>query len=550
MANLEKILEMRKIIEENNYKFSDLQMNEIHNGMESNIDFLIYLNPKYSPEQMKLIRLGLEKKYDVNKYINLDYDNMLILYNKLSNKQEHIHNYKSEIVKEPTCKEKGIIKYTCECGDSYTEELPEKHNFTTVKILPNCQQEGYTKYRCIVCGYTYNDDFIPKTKHNYSSKIVEEPTCKKPGKILYTCISCGKTKEKEIDMIDHKYETKIIPPTCIEEGYTLNTCIMCGDSYRTDIIDKIPHAYSNWTKIKEPTCTEKGIEEQICLRCKTKNKRFLDPLGHEYNSSIIKPTCENEGYTVYTCVRCGHTYNDNYVPKIPHDFTEWEITKEPTTKEKGFRKRKCKVCNYIDEEEIPCCKLTIESAQAERIEEIKKKQSKVKKEAKRSIPKKFSPLTANYSNEDFNKYIKKFKKTPFSAKQNLLIKEGLAQGLDVKIYANPKYDEDVMYELKKGVERGIDLTKYTKNFDAQQINEIRLGIEHNIDYKKYLNKNFTSTQMREIRLGLEEGINVNKLISLDGCPSFLVSTPIGQMFQPKYSTQDMYEKRVKLNKNN
>ena len=56
--------------------------------------------------------------------------------------------------------------------------------------------------------------------------------------------------------------------------------------------------------------------------------------------------------------------------------------------------------------------------------------------------------------------------------------------------------------------------------------------------------------MREIRLALEEGLNVNKLTSLEGCPGFLSSTPIGKMFQPKYSTQDMYERRTKLTQKN
>ena len=42
----------------------------------------------------------------------------------------HIHNYVGEVTKEPTCTEKGEKTYTCDCGDSYTEEIPAKgHHF-------------------------------------------------------------------------------------------------------------------------------------------------------------------------------------------------------------------------------------------------------------------------------------------------------------------------------------------------------------------------------------------------------------------------------------
>ena len=42
----------------------------------------------------------------------------------------HKHNYVTTITKEPTCTETGEKTFTCDCGDSYTEEIPAKgHNF-------------------------------------------------------------------------------------------------------------------------------------------------------------------------------------------------------------------------------------------------------------------------------------------------------------------------------------------------------------------------------------------------------------------------------------
>ncbi|MCF0229845.1 MAG: InlB B-repeat-containing protein, partial [Parasporobacterium sp.] len=37
---------------------------------------------------------------------------------------EHEHSYTSSVEKEATCAEAGVTRYECECGDSYTEEIP------------------------------------------------------------------------------------------------------------------------------------------------------------------------------------------------------------------------------------------------------------------------------------------------------------------------------------------------------------------------------------------------------------------------------------------
>lgn len=49
---------------------------------------------------------------------------------KLETHVTHKHNYMTTITEEPTCTETGEKTFTCDCGDSYTEEIPAKgHNF-------------------------------------------------------------------------------------------------------------------------------------------------------------------------------------------------------------------------------------------------------------------------------------------------------------------------------------------------------------------------------------------------------------------------------------
>lgn len=69
-------------------------------------------------------------------------------------KVSHSHNYKGTVTSESTCTKKGSIKYTCDCGDSYTEEIPLKsHNeVTDYGKAATCTETGLTDgLHCSVC---------------------------------------------------------------------------------------------------------------------------------------------------------------------------------------------------------------------------------------------------------------------------------------------------------------------------------------------------------------------------------------------------------------
>ena len=66
----------------------------------------------------------------------------------------HVHNYTQEITKEATCTEDGIITYTCECGDTYTETIPTSGHHDFVDGI------------CTVCGKSEYEDF-ELTESNY-----------------------------------------------------------------------------------------------------------------------------------------------------------------------------------------------------------------------------------------------------------------------------------------------------------------------------------------------------------------------------------------------
>lgn len=53
--------------------------------------------------------------------------------------EEHKHDYIETVTTEASCTENGVKTYTCDCGDSYTEDIPAKgHNYNADGVCMNC----------------------------------------------------------------------------------------------------------------------------------------------------------------------------------------------------------------------------------------------------------------------------------------------------------------------------------------------------------------------------------------------------------------------------
>lgn len=62
-----------------------------------------------------------------------------------------------------TCTKPGKIVYSCDCGNSYEENLDATgHLFVADEVIPaQLSVNGYTIYKCDACGTTKKDDFTP-----------------------------------------------------------------------------------------------------------------------------------------------------------------------------------------------------------------------------------------------------------------------------------------------------------------------------------------------------------------------------------------------------
>ena len=107
----------------------------------------------------------------------------------------HKHNYTSKVTKEATCTSKGVKTYSCDCGDSYTEEIKEtahnEGNWTVTKAA-TCTKEGTKVKTCTTCGIELDSAVITKTGHTESGWVtVTEATCSSDGLKHKTCTVCG-----------------------------------------------------------------------------------------------------------------------------------------------------------------------------------------------------------------------------------------------------------------------------------------------------------------------------------------------------------------------
>lgn len=154
---------------------------------------------------------------------------------------KHKHEYTSEITIPATHTAEGVMTYTCECGDSYTETIEKsaEHNYIEEITTPATHMaEGVMTFTCD-CGDTYTETIKKITAHNFEATVTE-PTCTEHGFTTFVC-ECGETYTRDyVSAIGHKHTAVTTDPTCTEEGFTTYTCD-CGDSYVENYVDATGH---------------------------------------------------------------------------------------------------------------------------------------------------------------------------------------------------------------------------------------------------------------------------------------------------------------------
>lgn len=264
----------------------------------------------------------------------------------------HTHSYTEKVV-APTCTEDGYTVYTCQCGDSYRDQIVPAtgHSFGQWEVVkkPTTEAEGQRQRKCSVCGNTETQSIpkeIPNHTHKYTESITKQPTCTQEGVKTYKC-SCGAYYTESLPKTPHSYTSKVVAPTCSSQGYTVHTC-KCGASYKDSYVSAKAHEYVD--EVVAPTCEKGGYTVHRCKNCGASYKNNVtSAIGHNYEQVANTATCESSGVITEKCTKCGNTktYSSD---ALGHKLKK--ETKKATCSEDGYEREVCTVCGKVVSEHI------------------------------------------------------------------------------------------------------------------------------------------------------------------------------------------------------
>lgn len=318
-----------------------------------------------------------------------------------------------------TCTEKAVYYESCTaCGKVNKEatfEVGEAlgHEYEVTEASATCTTGGYATYACIRCDHSYKSDYVDALGHSFENyvadgdatctedgtktakcercdatetianiggalghdhkAVVTAPTCTAAGYTTYTCARCQDTyKADEVAALGHDRKAVVTAPTCTEVGYTTYTCTRCQDTYKTDEVAALGHAMAEVEKEEylkaEATCVSKAVYYKSCAVCGVADAEAtfevgeVDAANHVGETEVRdakEATCYAVGYTGDTyCKACdAKLVTGEEIAKLPHNITEWVVTKEPTTAETGLKTGYCTNAGCTEEHTVVIAKL-------------------------------------------------------------------------------------------------------------------------------------------------------------------------------------------------
>ena len=199
----------------------------------------------------------------------------------------HVHEYTAEVDREPTCILAGLRRYSCSCGDFYTQPIPAKGHvatdWTEVEAATTTML-GREQRTCTVCGVVLDSRPIA---------VLSPSASPSAGASASTAATSAPTAA----------------PTASSTASAQASASPSATPHTHNFVSYV---------IKEANCQEKGIRSFVCSGCGSSyaEEIDLDLNKHNYQAIVIPPTNATMGYTLYRCIRCNDTYMDNYLPAL------------------------------------------------------------------------------------------------------------------------------------------------------------------------------------------------------------------------------------------
>lgn len=244
----------------------------------------------------------------------------------------HTHVFEEQVIKEASCIEYGTEELICECGYSFTQEIPMEPHIAgdwVVVEAATYDKDGMKAQFCIGCNSVLATEPIAKVVCEHDYKIVESvsATCTKKGNTTYKCNVCNASYSVEQGSKGHNFdETRTVEATCTQKGAVYKICKNCNHEEQTATLDFKAHDYivnPNKEAI-EATCTEAGYNYYICSVCGDEKEETITK-EHTWDNGVItaEPTCVSSGTKTYTCGNCQDTKTEE-IEALEHDYVEAE----------------------------------------------------------------------------------------------------------------------------------------------------------------------------------------------------------------------------------
>lgn len=225
----------------------------------------------------------------------------------------------------------GVYLEICkDCG--YTKGVVGVfHNFNIDHIDPDCENYGYDKYTCSICGYIEERDIVSALGHDLFTNIKSYPSLNSTGEMYCACNRCNERKYFELPRLySVRYTvTEIEKGTCSHIGQSKFEIELIdedkGFDYTAEITSYVEprHHSDSWTVTKMPTYTENGVLSGTCKDCDKEVTIDLPSINsgdYETVETTNYPSCQQENKDTYYIVVDGQeiTVADVVIPKTFH----------------------------------------------------------------------------------------------------------------------------------------------------------------------------------------------------------------------------------------
>ncbi len=268
------------------------------------------------------------------------------------------HDYKTQIVVDPTCTAEGYTNYICECGDSYVSDYVSiiNHSYGDWYAInsPTCTETGVDEHKCVYCQYT-ETKVVDALGHDHSVWVTEYPTCTKKGYKYSKCTRCDNTEKEVLYALEHNIQNE--------------KCVSCG--IETVIIEST-HNYKNSINEEYIISKENAVKIMLTFSAETRTEDYFDTIsiydgnnnlfGKYSGTELSSKSLTIDGSFVKIVLSSDSTVNyygfkaNVFVvySACEHIDAEWITDQEATLIHIGHKNLSCKECNaIIGEGDIP-----------------------------------------------------------------------------------------------------------------------------------------------------------------------------------------------------